>query len=82
LTPLLTSISPRFGSVVGGEIVTFNGAGFSTNVADYNVAIDGRVCTVQTASATSFTCLTDKRPGLYPNPKLDIRIAGMGSVAT
>jgi hypothetical protein len=82
LTPLLTSISPRFGSVVGGEVVTFNGAGFSSNVGDYNVVIDGRVCAVQTASATSFTCLTDKRPGFYPNPKLDIRIAGMGSVAT
>jgi hypothetical protein len=46
LTPLLTSISPRFGSVVGGELVTFNGAGFSTNTADYSVVIDGRVCAV------------------------------------
>lgn len=82
MTPLLTSISPRFGSVVGGEIVTFNGAGFSNNVGDYSVVIDGRVCAVQTATATSFTCLTDKRPGFYPNPKLDIRIAGLGSVAT
>lgn len=82
LTPLLTSISPRFGSVVGGEVVTFNGAGFSSNIADYTVQIDGRNCTVQTATTTSFTCLTDKRPGFYPNPKLDIGIAGMGSVAT
>lgn len=25
LTPLLTSISPRFGNVVGGETITFTG---------------------------------------------------------
>mmetsp|Transcript_41642 Transcript_41642/g.63590 ORF Transcript_41642/g.63590 Transcript_41642/m.63590 type:complete len:237 (+) Transcript_41642:3795-4505(+) len=29
-TPLLSSISPRFGSVVGGEVLTFTGTGFGT----------------------------------------------------
>jgi hypothetical protein len=28
------------------------------------------------------TCLTAPRPGLYPNTELDIKISGMGSVAT
>ena len=31
LTPLLKSISPRFGSVVGGETVTFEGENFSSD---------------------------------------------------
>jgi hypothetical protein len=35
LTPLLKSISPRFGSVVGGDLITFNGENFPTNIADY-----------------------------------------------
>jgi hypothetical protein len=35
LTPLLKSISPRFGSVVGGELITFSGENFPTNIADY-----------------------------------------------
>jgi hypothetical protein len=30
VTPLLKSISPRFGSVVGNELITFEGEGFST----------------------------------------------------
>jgi IPT/TIG domain len=52
LTPLLTSISPRFGSVVGGENVTFTGENFSSNVGDYSILIDNRVCTVLSANST------------------------------
>jgi hypothetical protein len=44
--------------------------------------IDGVKCDMASATATQFTCLTNKRPGLYPNPTLDIKIAGKGSVAT
>ncbi len=82
MTPLLKSISPRFGSVVGNETVTFEGVGFSSTISDYTVIIDNRVCTVTFANETHFKCLTSKRPGLYPEPTLDIRIAGKGAVST
>ncbi len=82
LTPLLTSISPRFGTVTGGETVTFNGNNFSNNPSDYTVLIDGRPCSVTSATSTSFQCTTASRPGLYPDPTLSITIAGQGSVAT
>jgi len=73
-TPLLKSITPRFGTVVGGETVTFSGENFSSLAGDYSVLIDGRVCTVTSASATQFQCTTSSRPGLYPKPSLEIKI--------
>lgn len=45
LTPLLTSIEPRFGSVLGGEIVTFTGTNFNSDHTKYTIKIDGVVCT-------------------------------------
>ena len=37
LTPLLTSISPRFGNVVGGDTVTFTGINFNPISASYSI---------------------------------------------
>ena len=82
LTPLLKSISPRFGSVVGNETVTFEGENFSSVLADYSILLDNRVCTVSFANSTHVQCITAKRPGLYPTPTLQIKIAGFGNVAT
>lgn len=72
LTPVLESITPRFGSVVGGEEVTFNGANFPPEAGIYTILIDGRRCAVTSASATQIKCTTAKRPGLYPEPSLTI----------
>lgn len=63
-TPLLTGMNPRHGAVTGGDSVTFTGTGFSANVNDYNVVIDGIVCDVTAATINSVTCTTNKRPGL------------------
>jgi hypothetical protein len=82
LTPLLTLISPRYGNVKGGEIITFTGTNFVTDPTLYTVIMDGINCVVQTATTTQFTCLTGKRPGLVPNTTLDIKINGYGSVST
>jgi len=32
ITPLLTSITPRYGKVEGGENISFAGTGFSSNI--------------------------------------------------
>ena len=44
-TPVLTAMSKRFGSVLGGESVTFTGTGFSDSAATV-VMIDNRECVV------------------------------------
>ena len=52
LTPTLSAISPRFGSVLGGTEVTITGEGFGTDVALVSVKFDDRVCTVSAVIAT------------------------------
>lgn len=80
MTPLLTAISPRFGTVTGGTKVTFTGTGFSSVKTENSIVIDGIPCVVDTASATSIECTTGKRPGLRTS-RLDIKVANKGSVA-
>ena len=80
-TPVLSSISPRHGTVKGGTAVTFTGTGFSTNVADYKIVIDGIPCPVSAATATTATCTTGKRPGLVKT-SLEFLINGKGRVST
>ena len=80
MTPLLTAISPRYGTVTGGTKVTFTGTGFSSVATENSIVIDGIPCIVDTASATSIECTTGKRPGLRTS-RLDIKVANKGSVA-
>jgi len=80
-TALLSKISPRYGNVVGGDDVTFTGTGFSDKTEDYSIVIDGIPCVAKTASLTTVTCTTGKRPGLK-NSTLEIMIAGKGLVST
>jgi len=63
-------------------LVTFTGKGFVTDISLYTIMIDERVCRVVEASITQVKCVTSPRPGLYKEPRLEIRIEGVGSVAT
>jgi hypothetical protein len=80
LTPLLTAVNPRYGTVTGGTSVTFTGTNFVTDTSLYSIIIDGRTCAVTAATTTSVTCTTDHRPGLI-SPSLSIYITGMGLVS-
>jgi hypothetical protein len=80
LTPLLTAINPRHGTVTGNTPVTFTGTGFSAVPADNTVVIDGIPCVVTSSSITEIQCTTGKRPGLRTS-KLDIKVANKGSVS-
>ena len=82
LTPLLTSVSPRFGQVVGDEVVTFTGTNFASDITLYTILIDDIPCVVHEASVTEVQCVTGKRPGLQALPTLVININGIGNVAT
>ena len=80
LTPALTAIEPRHGTVVGGDSVTFTGTQMSSDTSKYTIIIDGIVCDVTAATTTSVTCTTNKRPGLIPT-SLYIFIDGQGLVS-
>jgi hypothetical protein len=80
LTSKLESISPRYGSVEGGTVVTFTGENFDSNTALYKITLDGIDCPVSAATDTSVTCTTGGRPGLH-DTKTEIYIEGKGSVA-
>ena len=77
----MTAVSPRYGSVTGGDSVTFTGTGFSNSIADYTITLDGINCPVTAATSTSVICTTGKRPGLIPTSTA-IYIAGKGLVST
>jgi hypothetical protein len=76
-TPFLTSISPRFGNVKGGDSVTFTGTTFSSKTTDYTITLDGINCVVTAATSTSVTCTTGKRPGIIPTSTV-LYINGLG----
>lgn len=82
ITPSLTDktgVMPRFGSVLGGESVTFTGVGFSGAAT---VLIDERPCSVTSQSDTEITCTTANKPYVPGDPTLSILIDGAGAVAT
>ena len=80
VTPKLTSVSPRFGSVLGGTTVTLTGTNFPVGAA--TVTFDNRVCTVQSQSDTEVICITDDKPYVPDTPKLQIDFEGAGYAAT
>ena len=82
ITPSLTEVTgimPRYGSVLGGESVTFSGSGFS---GDATVFIDDRPCAVTARTSTEITCTTADKPYVPGEPTLRIYIDGAGDVAT
>lgn len=81
ITPNLTSITPRHGTVQGNEIITFTGTGFSATKEDITITIDGKfVCPVESSTLTEIKCKTVKRPGFHKTSLL-IHVKGKGYVA-
>ena len=80
-TPYIETLSPRYGSGVGGTPVTFTGANFATDHTSYTILIDGIPCAIDSGSltTTSFRCTTGARLGKYElDPELSIYIDGYG----
>jgi hypothetical protein len=74
-------MSTRFGSVLGGESVSFEASGLTSgDVA--TVTIDNRVCGSVTVSDTHVSCTTADKPYVPDEPKLEIFVQGKGMVAT
>jgi hypothetical protein len=79
-TPLLSSIVPRFGSVLGGESITLTGTNFGTSGG--SVFFDNRECTIDSHTDTEIVCTTSDKPYVADTPCVMITIDGYGSVAT
>lgn len=57
-TPIINKITPRFGSIKGGDLITFEGERLTNPVAK----LDGIPCVVQPlGTATKFTCIAGAR---------------------
>ena len=80
-TPVLTGMSSRFVSVLGGEQIEIYGTGFSESAAT-TVLIDDRECTVDSQTTEVITCTTSDKPYVPDTPRLTIEIEGLGYVAT
>ena len=76
ITPWITSIEPRYGTVEGGTLVVFTGLNLEPlggGVA--KVFIDDVECTGAAATATTITCTTGPRLGEFAeDPKLVITL--------
>ena len=74
LTSVIDSITPRYGSVLGGTIVTFTGSNLPNS--GLTIEIDEVECTIISSSSDAIQCQTGDRPGLYPDTRLDMIVPG------
>jgi hypothetical protein len=81
----------RYGTVLGGDEITFTGTRFTPPTVkrfldDFeptaSVHIDGKFCEISSQTDTSITCTTSKKPDSEEDPSLVIFIEGFGNVAT
>ncbi|XP_030003200.1 fibrocystin-L-like [Sphaeramia orbicularis] len=53
------SVSPLFGSLLGGTRLTISGSGFSTNISDNKVSVGEAECEVMDASENELQCVVE-----------------------
>jgi hypothetical protein len=62
-TGVVTSVEPRFGSSLGGEVVTLSGTNLATDVGNATVTVNGKPCVVFSVASngTQLKCRTTAR---------------------
>jgi hypothetical protein len=75
-TPTVTGISPEYGTYKGGDELTITGTGFSTDISEVSVLIDGYECTVSSATETTIICTTGRRVALPDQKSTVLRFTG------
>jgi parallel beta-helix repeat protein len=75
-TPVVSAISQRYGTYLGGDSLTITGTGFSTVTSEVHVTIDGIECSVTSATATSIQCTTGARPTVVEDGMTELRFSG------
>ncbi|XP_025757857.1 PKHD1 like 1, tandem duplicate 1 isoform X2 [Oreochromis niloticus] len=74
------SISPLFGSLMGGTELTVSGSGFSSNVSDNTVSVGNAACEVTAASENELQCVvqSEEKTHIVTNQGFD-RVYGQGN---
>lgn len=80
VTPTITKISPRYGRVNGGDVVTFTGSGFIDGKT--TVKLDGIVCVPKTITTNSVSCTTGKKPKEEGDPSVEVTVENRGLATT
>jgi hypothetical protein len=80
-SPYINSLSPSYGTALGGTVVTLTGSGFPINgdVNKVNVTLSGYPCKVTLVSSTLIQCTTSPRGDIMP-PSIVVNVLGAGEV--
>jgi hypothetical protein len=78
---MLTDISPRYGTRLGGDTVRFTGTNFDSDHSKYTIMIDGIQCVTARATTTYVECVTGRKDSFVTPDSLSIEIAGKGAVS-
>ena len=76
-TPIVTSVSPRYGDINGGYTLTLTGT--NLDAASATVTIDGVDCPVASATASTITCTVGARTGPYTSANTFTVVLGPSS---
>ncbi|CAF1300760.1 unnamed protein product, partial [Adineta ricciae] len=79
LTSTVSSVSPIRGGTGGGTTLTITGTNFPNSINDVTVSIAGVVCSVQSISSTSITCLTGSYSQTTVQALVIVNIANSGN---
>ena len=82
LTPVIESISPRFGSVLGDTTVTLTGKNLLSSSGENTVLFDNRECVVTSSTETEIQCVTSDKPYTPENPSVEVVIGTFGRART
>ena len=80
-TPVVTGVTPAFGSALGGDTIVLSGTGFIASSVATHVALNSIPCAVVSATASSITCISGPRPvasGIAPI-SLNVTFDGLGA---
>ena len=60
-TPIVSKITPDFGTVIGNENIAIDGLNFGTDKSVVEVLIDNISCEISSVTATKIQCVTGKK---------------------
>lgn len=82
VTPVVTSVSPQFGSASGGTVITVSGENLPESPKDAVVEVDGILCVTLSASSTELTCVTGERLSIPESTSFTVSSLSHGAAMT
>lgn len=77
-TPVITSISPKFGDIFGNYDITFTGT--NLNLGTVVVTIDGIPCVYKSSTSTQIICTAGARPSIPKANSLTVTVNGGNAI--